>query len=174
MPTLFTGEHVIWKGQPGAGFVWRPIELFLIPFSLFWAGFALFWNVSVWQTNAPIEFKLFGLPFLVMGLWIIGGRFIMDRWLRSRTRYFLTDRRVIVARPLGRSERSLQLSRLPVLELETRADGRGTIRFESDQGLMFRGNGFGIWSPSLGGPLQFTQIDDVRRVYDLISRTTNA
>lgn len=146
---MLSNERILWEGRPSAGIVFRPIELFLVPLSLFWAGFAFFWNYQVWTSNAPLSFAIFGIPFLVAGFYVTIGRFLLDIWVRSRTSYRLTNRRVIVLRG-GRPSRSLDLLHLPALELVERGNGNGTIRFDSEPNSFLRANGFGIWSPSLG------------------------
>ena len=98
---LLPGEQVLWQGRPYPGFLFRPIEAVLIPFSLLWAGFAVFWNTSVWSISgggAPVGFKLFGLPFLLAGLYITVGRFFVDQWLRRRLSYVVTDRRILIVK----------------------------------------------------------------------------
>ncbi|CAN5281840.1 hypothetical protein BH10PSE15_BH10PSE15_16280 [soil metagenome] len=95
---LLPGERVMWTGTPGAGLILRPIDIFLIPFSLFWDGFALFWNIQVWTTDAPLEFKLFGIPFLVMGFYVIVGRFLIDIAVRKSILYAITDQRILISR----------------------------------------------------------------------------
>ncbi len=172
---LLPGERSLWEGRPATGLVLRPSEFFLIPFSLLWGGFAIFWNVSVWSipgAGPDIPFKLFGLPILLAGLYIIAGRFLVDLWLRARTSYCVTDRRVLIRRAFGGTT-SLDIKRLPGLGLDERADGSGTIRF-GESGGWFRGKNFGLWQPSLDTVPQFFRIDGARSVYQLIERHAHA
>lgn len=167
---LLPGEHLLWKGQPSMGLILRPIEALLIPFSILWGGFAIFWNASVWTTDAPFFFKLFGLPFLLAGAYITIGRFLIDMRLRGRLVYLVTDRRIVIAKNArGASVRSVDIRRLPALELSERPDGSGTIRFGSG-GNWFSGNNFGIWQPTFDSTPQFIHIPHVRQVYELIHR----
>ena len=167
---LFSDEKVLWEGHPGTGFIFRPIEFFLIPFSLLWGGFALFWNVSVWTGETPIFFKLWGLPFLIAGVYITIGRFLVDRRIRARMTYMVTNRRVLVLKHENGNAKSLDIKRLPGLELSEQADGSGTIKFGSSASW-FSGNNFGIWQPTADPTMQFLRIDNVRSVYELIGRT---
>lgn len=167
---LSAGEQLLWSGAPSSGLVLRPSELFLIPFSLFWGGFALFWNSTVWSTNSPLEFKLFGLPFLVVGIYVTIGRFFLDAAVRGTIVYGVTDKRVLISRTgFWPTFKSLDIRRLPSLELQERPDGSGTIKFAASAFLSGM-NGFGIWAPSLDPTPQFLRVKDVRKVYDLIER----
>lgn len=177
-PYLLPHEHILWTGQPKQGLILRPSDALLIPFSLFWAGFAFLWNVGVWGglgeipgEGAPLMFKLFGLPFLVIGFYFLIGRFVHDAAIRRNTAYALTDHRAIILRGLRfRKFTSLDLDRLPALELSERGDGSGSIGFEGSSPFasLYRYGGFGAWLPSLANPMQFFRIPNVRHVYQLI------
>lgn len=169
-PSLLPGERIVWKGHPYSGLILRPIEVFLIPFSLLWGGFALFWNASVWTTDAELSFKLFGLPFLIAGVYVTVGRFLVDISLRKKIAYFVTNKRVLIKKRSGGSgTKSLDITRLPALEFDERSDGSGTIRFGSSGGL-FAGNNLGIWQPTFDPTPQFIRISNVRSVYELIQK----
>src|SRR5689334_17016914 len=101
-PYLFPGERILWTGRPKQGLALSRSDILAIPFSLMWGGFAIFWNFSVW-TDFPDTgtaddwfFKLWGLPFLAAGLYLIVGRFFYDAWIRSRTHYAVTNERVLI------------------------------------------------------------------------------
>ena len=169
---LFAGERIVWTGQPKQGLVLGARDFLLIPFSLLWGGFAIFWNASVWTIPSTGEgpdwfFRLWGLPFLIIGLYVIAGRFLHDALLRRRLTYGVTNQRILVAR--GRSKvTSLDIQRLPRLELSEHRDGTGSIDFEENS--MFSGrtmNGLGVWLPALAGA-QFFRIASPRGVYEMI------
>jgi hypothetical protein len=173
--TLLAGERVLWEGQPYTGLILRPIEAFLIPFSLLWGGFALFWNTSVWmsdQNSSDLTFKLFGLPFLIVGLYITFGRFLIDAVLRKNLRYAVTDRRILIYKNgRGSTIKSVDIQRLPSIDLSEHSDGTGTIRFGAAMSL-FNGQNFGIWQPAFDATPQFIRIPNVRFVYELIQKQT--
>lgn len=169
--TLLSGEKIVWQGRPYAGLVFRPIEAFLIPFSLAWAGFAVFWNANVWATDADLSFKLFGLPFLIAGLYVTVGRFLIDMRIRQSTTYFVTNKRVLISRGAGGSRlKSLDIKRLPTLEFDERPDGSGTIRFGASGGWFSGANNFGIWQPTFDPAPQFIRVPQVRSLYELIQK----
>jgi hypothetical protein len=127
---LLPGELVLWTGAPARGMRLRRSDAAMIPFSIAWCAFALFWEGSVIATGGPIFMKLWGIPFVIIGIYMVIGRFVVDSKRRERTVYAVTDRRVLIISTLfGRKVTSLARTRLPELHSETHADGRGTITF---------------------------------------------
>lgn len=176
-PYLLPGERILWTGRPKRGLVLRPADALLIPFSLLWAGFAVFWNISVWTMSTGdegpgLDFKLFGIPFLVAGFYFVIGRFFHDAAIRKKLVYAVTDQRVLVVKD-GRfgKLKSLDLNYLPQLGLNEHRDGTGTITFQDDDGYLskpWRTAGIDPWAPSLTSSSQFSMIDNPRKVYHLI------
>jgi hypothetical protein len=123
------GESLLWSGQPEAGLKLRPSDAYVIPFSLMWAGFAIFWEAGVLNTEAPFFFRLWGIPFVLVGLYMVFGRFFAEAWLRARTVYGVTNQRVLIRSGLSRSLTSLPLRTLPAVTVTERPSGSGTITF---------------------------------------------
>lgn len=103
----------------------------MVPFSLLWGGFAFFWEYSVLQAQeAPFFFALWGIPFVLVGIYIIIGRFFVDSYQRARTFYGVTDQRVLILGGLmTREVKSLPLKSLSEMSLQERADRSGSILF---------------------------------------------
>lgn len=169
---LDSGERLLWAGMPKQGMVFRHSDLYRIPFSLLWGGFAIFWELSVLST-APSEkagaarlmFSLFGIPFVLVGLYLIFGRFIYDSKKRAKTFYGLTDQRAIIVSSFFRKRvQSLNLKTMSDVSLSEKKDGYGTIVLgqEIQRTSMFTGTGFsgtGATTP------RFELIENAKQVY---------
>ncbi|MFC0115359.1 hypothetical protein [Kibdelosporangium aridum] len=168
---LFSGERVLWTGAPTRYPVFTRADVFMVPFSVLWCGFAIFWTVNAASTAPP--FALFGMIFVVIGLYMVFGRLI-TRWLRLRgTTYTVTDRRVVVRSALfGRQqERSAYLDALPPPVLAG-TDTTGTItfgttslmdEFRASQGFMPGGLDSRPFIPAL------VAVSNARNVRDIIA-----
>ena len=127
---LEPGESLIWSGVPGQGVRLRPDDAYLIPFSLLWGGFAIFWEATVLRGSWPNAqlMSLFGIPFVLVGLYLIVGRFFVDARIRANTFYGLTNRRaIVISGAFIRTTHSLPLKALTDVSLEERSDRSGTI-----------------------------------------------
>ncbi len=77
---------LLWTGNPAQGLRFRAADLGLVPFSFLWFGFAIFWEYSAVSGGTPLFFRLWGVPFLLVGLYISLGRFFVDARTYERTR----------------------------------------------------------------------------------------
>lgn len=177
---LAAGERLLWSGQPRQGLVFRPIDGLLIPFSALWFGFALVWEgAAIYGTfssgqPAVAFFPLFGVPFIVVGAYMFAGRFLADRYHRSKLVYGVTDQRVLIGSNAWRASiTSHDIARLPSLRLSQSGDDRGTIDFSEAPGWLSM-NGLGAWHAALGHSSKLFQIDGAKRVYDLIRQAASA
>ncbi|MDC9822710.1 PH domain-containing protein [Devosia sp. ZB163] len=168
---LLAGEHILWEGRPAQGLLLTRRDALLIPSSLVFLGFSIYWTMLASNYGAPDFFALFGVLFIVAGLYFVVGRFLLDAWLRSRTQYAVTDRRVLVMRaaPPGRFT-AVDRAKLPAIDLSERADGRGTIRFGAPEPILQGRNSLAGWTPSLDAVPQFLAIDRARYVFDLVQQ----
>jgi hypothetical protein len=161
---LGADERLLWSGRPKQGLMFRPSDLFLVPFSILWCGFAIFWEATVITSDAPLFFKLWGVPFVLVGLYMVFGRFIADSSERRRTVYGLTNERVIIISGLfKRTVKSLNLRTLSDASLTERADGSGTITLGPSGGYAWFGSS---WPGSRqAAPPALEGIDNARTVY---------
>lgn len=169
-------ERVLWSGQPLRGHVFSGADLLLVPFSLLWAGFALFWEASALGLVGPFRdhrppffFALWGIPFVLVGLYMVVGRFAVQYIRNGRTLYILTDRRAItVTTLLGHRVASALLHDIPTVSKSVRTDGSGTITFGSASAWGDVAWPGGMNRADLPRPVTFRAIPDVARVYDLV------
>lgn len=180
-PELLAGESLLWSGQPLKKVIFHQRDLFTIPFSLLWGGFAIFWEWGVTGHfvgsphghPAPAFFELWGIPFVVIGQYLIWGRFVYTAWKKGRTYYGITNKRVIViCEGFGRKVIDGYLRNLDSASLSLRSDGIGTIEFGRPTMTAFkwdfaqrsRNNQIDI---DLGS-LVFFDIPDARAVYQIV------
>jgi hypothetical protein len=164
----------------------------MIPFSIMWGGFAIFWetmalHIPRHRNAIDLIFPLFGIPFVLMGLYIIFGRFFVDAIQRENIYYGISDRRVIIVRGAFNQVRTLDLKTLIAIvagltrhkvksmDLRTltdvsmteRSDGSGTITFGSQDASSAALRGFAGLSGPSAGPC-FDMVEQVKSVYEQI------
>lgn len=169
---LNRGERIIWAERPKQGIIFRSSDGCLIPFSLAWGGFAIFWETMVLVMDAPFFMALFGIPFVIVGLYLIVGRFLHDSYIRKQIIYGITDKRIVIKR--GDKLRFVDLSSLTDIQLTEKKDGSGSILFNSkyDQGNR-RGNASNLSFTPLSMGLGFEAIPRVQYVYNQIEELRN-
>lgn len=177
-PELLSGESILWAGQPNHRVVFHKEDVFLIPFSLLWGGFAIFWEAGVSgfggnnaHSGAWTFGMIWGIPFALVGQYLIWGRFIYAAWKKKRTFYAATNRRVIVVQNgWNRQMASSYLDSLPTLIKEGASGGRGTLRFAQQDSMWSGRRGWGAWDGmAVGNVPTFMDIEDVDSVYRLVS-----
>ncbi len=123
-----------------AGVLFGRGDLLLVPFTVLWGGFAVFWNVMAWRGHAPVFFRFWGIPFLLVGLYIIVGRFFVKRNRKRRLEYALTSSRAVICDSRG-GVRDVSLAHTPIGQIPSR-DGRHlTVTFGTSSNGW--GGGFG-------------------------------
>jgi hypothetical protein len=177
-PELVPGESFVWAGQPKTSVIFHKEDALLIPVSLLWGGFAIFWEAGVsgmWGAQAHGRWTfgmLWGIPFVLIGQYLIWGRFFYVAWLKGRTYYAVTNRRVIVVQDgWTRQMASAYLDSLTSLIKEGGSNGFGILRFDQPPPMWSHKNrGFRGWNElSIGGVPTFIDIEDVDSVYRLVS-----
>jgi len=159
---LLPNERLLWEGRPDLfRFVFNPMYVFFLAFFAVWfVGFSSV--IGSRSPNAPPAF-VFLFPALFFAIFFFGPM-LVSGWLEgSRTRYVLTDGRVLIRGFRRRAE--IDLGNLQLVELERTLFGTTSIYFAPRS--MYESWGFGFtgrWTPA------FRAIADGDRVYDLISR----
>ena len=179
---LLGGERLLWTGQPDPRVIFERVDIFLVPFSLLWGGFALVWEAGVLglgvfgeghRSAVPWFFVLWGIPFVLVGLYFIAGRFFYKAWRKRRTYYALTNKRALVlVEGRGRTLRACFLSAVPTINKSVRSSGVGTISFgNTSWASMYDNTGMDFFGAmgALGADstVRFNDVRDADRVYGL-------
>ncbi len=179
---LLAGERLLWTGQPDPRVIFERVDIFLVPFSLLWGGFALVWEAGVLGLGVfgeghgsavPWFFVLWGIPFVLVGLYFIAGRFFYKAWRKRRTYYALTNERALVlVEGRGRTLRACFLSAVPTINKSVRSSEVGTITFgNTSWASMYDNTGMDFFGAmgALGADstVRFNDVRDADRVYGL-------
>ena len=121
--------------------------------------------------GAPFFFMLWGVPFVLAGLYIVFGRFIVDARARERTFYGVTSERIIIIGGLfSRQTKSLQIRTLSEISLTERNDGSGSIIFGPVHPMAQRLPAGWPGAGQYAAPA-FDMIDRTKEVYEIIRQT---
>ena len=117
-PELMSGESIFWSGMPNPSVIFHSADWVMVPFSLLWGGGVLFMGAESFgwwhgkpDTTRTWDFGMIAIAaFIAMGQYSIWGRFVVDAWLKRRTYYAVTDRRILLLQEgLKRRTRALYL-----------------------------------------------------------------
>ncbi|WP_257307585.1 hypothetical protein [Geothrix campi] len=166
---LQTGESLLWAGRPRQGVYLRSSDALQIPFSLAWCGFALFWEYSVVKDGGPIFFKLWGIPFVLIGIYMVIGRFFADSLMRSKAQYAVTSNRILIISGLfNLKTTSIGLANIPELFFVESNNGGGTIAFSATASQWWSGSSG--WPFNRQAPQVFELAENARQTYNIILR----
>jgi hypothetical protein len=129
--------------------VFSAADVIAIPFSVVWLGFALAWQAGARPIGAPLAFRALGIPFVLIGIYLVAGRFV-TRWIaKRRTVYAITGDRVLVQ--VGSTFRESPVKG-GSMSVRRRRNGRHvTVEFEPYGSYVVRES-----SAMTGGPLSDT------------------
>ena len=162
---LLADEYVLWNGRPGNGYLCNKYDIFMIPFSIMWCGGVIFWEIDVLKASAPLIFRLWGIPFVCVGLYMVFGRFIMKSYVRKETVYVITNKRILSF--IKDQVKTIDYHICPSRTITRHSDGSGSICFSSSTQLSYMFNMFG--RPSNQDSFELDNIPDVDRVLQILS-----
>lgn len=138
---LDPGETIVWQGRPDPAISFAQTVPMQVIMGVFFTGFALFWIYQAsWITShdgfpwVARLFPLFGIPFVLVGLRMLGGDVLWQAYLRRHTWYTLTTRRAFIATnaPLrGRTLKSFDITPETEIEFDGREPGTLIFAYES-------------------------------------------
>lgn len=159
-------EVVFWKGRPARQlFVLRPIDLFLVPFSIVWAMGAMMAIPQLLLTSG-LPFNAVGLLFLAAAGYVTIGRFLLDRHIRRRTFYAVTEKRALIL-TTAFTIKMRELPITPALAIEFSDSSKGSVWLGERSSFLSGMQSIGIWHGDDGG-FTFRAIQNPRVVFDLI------
>ena len=124
---LGRGERLIWWDRPNPARYARRDANFGVLFGVFFLGFAIFWMTTAYR--APGLFFLFGIPFVLAGLWMVTAPLRAYRAAHA-TAFALTDKRVLTV--TGSTVTARPLEHVDFVETESAADGSGNVLFMTE------------------------------------------
>lgn len=97
-------EQILWQGRPEASFRIGRGGALISVFGLFVLGFAILWISLAARISTgsfiDLVFPLFGLPFVLAGLWMVVGVHVWSMFQRRYSFYTLTNRRGFIGADL--------------------------------------------------------------------------
>lgn len=174
---LLKNEEILWCSQPET-VLFSVGDFFLIPFSFLWGGFAIFWEASVFTNGAPFFFRLFGIPFVIVGLYFIFGRFIYKRIKKKHTYYSVTNKRILILTNLFTKGIEAEfINQITCINKSVRSNGIGTLKFGNSpffQG-MWGNSGMEFFNSHYRKDVpSFYDIQDAEEVYRIASELKNS
>lgn len=162
---LLPGESLQWTGSPNTSVIFHKEDWGAIPFSLMWGGFAIFWILLATGTLGNVTRNpnegsswfgvIWGTPFVLIGQYLIWGRFVYAYWKKQRTFYALSNRRalILVRGWNGRTSSSAYFEGMTLIDKWVGSDGIGSISF----GAPFTGE----WQWGKNNPPRPPTFDDI-------------
>lgn len=165
---LDPGEEILWQGRPDTALTLAPIKPLQMAIGLFFTVFALFWTSMAHSMSNGAEpwffryvFPNFGLIFVAIGLYQMGGYAIYNSFRRKRSWYTLTNTRAFVATNMPLAGK--RLNSWPItadMPITLTQNTPGTVHFATEQ-RSGRNGSYTI-------PIGFERIHDAAEVHRLI------
>lgn len=127
---LSIDESLLWSGTPKKGFHFSGQRAYFMIFGAVFLGFAIFWVIGA--TRASGFFGLFGIPFVLAGLYLIFGRALS----KMHSVYGVTDRRIIIK--TMKTTVSIPFSSIRSLTKRNFSDGSGDITIITNETVSTR------------------------------------
>ena len=163
---LKPGETILWTGNPVPGILIRDADIILIPMSIILLGFSVILDYVMMHFESNFIFKIIGVTFALLAIYMGGIRFLFDSLKRKRTFYCITNKRVLVISGRKGKLKTLPLKNIESLDKTEEKDGSGFLIF---------GNTNPLWPWLLGGFYMAGEnipgletLPDVREVFTIL------
>lgn len=168
-PYLDGRESLLWCDKPVKKIIFTLNDVFTTLFGIFWLAFSLFWVFSAYmatsETTGPSKiFPLFGIPFVLVGVYLLFFRHIVSYFKRKNIIYALTEKRVLVVH-FGRSKyvQEYKYEHISNISLKTNENDVGSIYFFTG-GFHYNNNRNYSSTSGIFG------IKDTKKVYKILSQ----
>lgn len=169
---LLVGEQVLWRGKPERqAFVWRTWPLSIFGGVLLTAMLAFY--AVVLTTDAPDLLALWGVPFTIAALYMLGGHFVLTSREWDNTEYLVTNNRILIRHGIFSPRlTTYSMVSLPHTRVIMYGDNIGNVMFQQPFG-----QGYGpppgyqtMWPYTPGYVLGLMYIRDPLAVQSVIER----
>jgi hypothetical protein len=164
---LSKDEKIVWEGKPKQGIVLRYTDIALIPFSIIWTIATLIFELVSFEPDFPIYLSIIGIPFLIIGLFLLIGRYILDTKRRKNIFYWITNKRIIIkGEKLRNTVQYYQILGIYGITIKHKDRKFGTIVLGNEQGLNF-GRGLEIEEFYWLNPKRLSRLELIEKADDV-------
>jgi hypothetical protein len=176
---LQPGERLLWSGRPESTRIFFAIDVFfLIPGGLLFTGIGSVAAAKVFASghlsaSGYLGAGLVSMSFVLAGIHVSFGRIYVRTWVRKRTVYAVTDRRILALIPAWRGARhpsSVWLESHPPVDKRIGRNGRGTLWVGRPTSHQDRQTEEWGWQRSGSSAVAFLDIPEADGVARLIAR----
>lgn len=170
---LDPGERLLWEGEPAKGLRINGAAITKSLFGIPFLAFALFWTYGASDSFSTFLaptlgfktfFPMFGILFILVGLYMLVGQYFWGAYKRGRTRYALSDKRAFIASQAIRKE----LNFYPI-----KAATEVHMKPGTETSIYFAVRIYRSKNGARRVPLGFEYISDGEEVYRLIRQIQN-
>ncbi len=169
-PYLDVSEDILWCDKPVKKFVFTANDIFTTLFGVVWLAFSLFWVISAFYATGRSDatmlkiFPFFGMPFVLVGLYLLFFRHIFSAIKRKNMIYALTNKRALVVHTGKRQYvQEYRYEDISNIQIKCSDDDVGSIFFLTGA-ISYNRNGRSYASTS-----GIFGIKDTKKVYKILS-----
>ena len=131
-PYIGQNEKILWCDKPVKNFIIAGAEIFNVLFGAFWLAFSIFWLIMTLVDKNSGALPYFSIPFILLGLWLVLFKHLVQAVKRKKIIYVVTNKRVLVV-TTGKEEFVEEFCYSDIAEIDMKADknGIGSVFFYS-------------------------------------------
>ena len=166
---LDTNEDVLWCDKPVKKLVFTSADIFTTLFGVVWLSFSVFWIVSAYFAIEASDgsfklFPLFGVPFVLVGLYLLFFRHFVSLIKRKNMVYALTNKRAMIVHTGKRKYvQEYRYENISNIQMKCDDNDVGSIFFLTGEIRYNNGRSYSSTSGIFG-------IKDTKKVYKILSQ----